>query len=230
MILKRLLTITILPTIFVTTSCSTTPVQPASSPAGALTADGSLNNLPARPFGRHHLTSSGFHFLNEFIRPDVRSRLDEEPVGDADSGYEPGSIDPTVSEDPDQPPVATDQPAENEPASTAEDQLPGEGRSDVMKFAWAKKSFGDAVRSSPASTGVIVLYADEEVYDINALMAFVEDGRGRIAEKSGIGGERIQVVFGGYRGLPQIELWVVPEGTMPELKPDVRSRSSEPQD
>ena len=77
---------------------------------------------------------------------------------------------------------------------------------------------------------MIVLYADENYYDINSLMAFVEDGRSRIAKRSGIESDRIQVVFGGYRGVPQVELWLVPDGgPMPEFRTDDRSKTSGPE-
>ena len=59
-------------------------------------------------------------------------------------------------------------------------------------------------------------------------MAFMEHGRDRIAEESGIPGDRLQVVFGGYRGVPQVELWLVPDGAaMPEFKPDDRSKTDD---
>ena len=94
-------------------------------------------------------------------------------------------------------------------------------------MAGAKKGFGDAIKANPTNNGVIVLYADENTYDLERLVGFVEGGRNQIAELSALGSERIQVVFGGYRAVPQVELWVVPEGgSMPEFKADERSGSS----
>ena len=229
MILSKSLALTLLLAVSATTSCSKETVQPSSSSAGALTANSAINNMPARPFEKHVFSPGGFHFMNEFIRPDVRSRMDEEPVGDSDGGYDPAASGPPSGEESTQGESVENQPEENQPAVSTDESQPGEGRSDAMKFAWAKKSFGDAVKANPTANGVIVLYADENYYDINSLMAFVEDGRNRIAERSAIGGERIQIVFGGYRGIPQVELWVMPDGSMPELKPDDRSRSTEPE-
>jgi hypothetical protein len=163
--------------------------------------------------------------MNEFIRPDVRSRMDEEPVGDSDGEYDPSTLETVTSGDEVQADSGEAQSETVEPdAGPVEESDPTRTNSDTMKFAWARKSFGDAVKATPTSNGVIVLYADENVYDINSLIAFVEDGRNRIAERSDIGSDRIQVVFGGYRGAPQVELWVMPDGSLPELKQDDRSK------
>lgn len=216
-------------TALVSASCSGTPVKPSSS-AGALTANSAVENAVPRPFERHMLTSSGFHTMNEFIRPDVRSRMDEEPTGDSDTN-DPIPVDPgTASDEP-----QGSAPAEGQPGDSAVEEQAVQvedletGSSSGMKFSWARKSFGDAVKASPTATGVIVVYADENYYDVERLIRFVEEGRDTIAKKSEIGGERVQVVFGGYRGIPQVELWVVPEGSAPLLKPEDRSKASEPE-
>jgi hypothetical protein len=187
-----------------------------------------LNNLAARPFSRQTLNAAGANYLNEFILPGVRARLDEEPVGDADSGFDPSTIDPATS---------SDQAGQSEPSGEAqnedtqqpaagesEDGYPAGSRLDTLKYAWAKKAFGEAVKANPTNNGVIVLYADENYYDAERLTRFIEEGRDRIAESAAIPGDRVQVVFGGYRAVPQVELWVVPQGgPMPEFKPDERS-------
>jgi len=221
--LQRSLTLTLLLSVSVSAACSKDTVKPSSS--AALTANTTFNNLPARPFERHVLSTSGFYFLNEFIRPDVRSRMDEEPVGDSDGGYDPATLDTETPAEEAPSESGEVQSEEGQPdAGPAEESDPAGGNSDSMKFGWARKSFGEAVKATPTSNGVIVLYADENIYDINSLIAFVEDGRNRIAEKSDIGSDRIQVVFGGYRGAPQLELWVMPDGSMPEMRQDDRSR------
>lgn len=221
------LSLTLLLAVFVSTSCSKDAVQPSSSSAGALTANSAIS-VPARPFEKRSLTGSGYHFMNEFIRPDVRSRMDEEPVGDADSSYDPAASAPATSEEPQQGESVSEEPAPAE-APPGEEITVGSG-SDTIRYSWATKAFGEAVKSSVGSSGYIVLYADEDYFDINALMAFVEEGRNRIAEKAGIGGEKIQVVFGGYRPTPQVEMWVMPDGSVPELRPDERHKPNQPED
>ena len=62
-------------------------------------------------------------------------------------------------------------------------------------------------------------------------MGFVEEGRNRIAENSTLQGDRIQVVFAGYRAAPQVELWVVPRGgPIPEFKAEDRAKAAQPED
>ncbi|HUR96891.1 MAG TPA: hypothetical protein VMZ26_02370 [Pyrinomonadaceae bacterium] len=210
-------------------SCGKT-APPASSSAGALTANSALNSA-ARPFGRHTLNSGGAGYLNEFIRPEVRARLDEEPGGDADGGFDPSTVDAGTSSG--QSPAESGGEAQNEeaPEPRAGDNDEGSGpRVDTLKFSWAKKAFGDAVKVSPTNNGVIVLYADENYYDVDRLMGLVQEGRNRITENSAIPGDRIQVVFGGYRAAPQVELWVVPQGgPMPEFKTEERPKPAQPE-
>ena len=218
----------VLLSLFVSASCGRDAAPPASSSAGALVANSSSETPVARRFDRQVLSVSGLHSLSEFIRPDVRGRLDEEAIGDADSSFDPGAIDAPAAEE--QPPVENSdaQIDEVQPAVGTDEDTAPVGSSNSAKFLWAKKSFGDAVKAQPTNNGVIVLYADENLYDVNAFMAFMEHGRDRIAEESGIPGDRLQVVFGGYRGVPQVELWLVPDGAaMPEFKPDDRSKTDD---
>jgi len=173
---------------------------------------------------------NGLQSMNEFIRPDIRSRLDEEPTGDTDGGFDPSTVD-TSSSSSEEPQAETaetraeEHPPQHNPVS--EDQNAAEGQA-ARKFLWAKKSFGDAINAQPTNVGVVVLYADENYFDVNGLMSYVEDGRNLIAKKSGIESNRIQVVFGGYRASAQVELWVIPEGgAMPEFKTETRPKAED---
>jgi hypothetical protein len=233
--LFRAVTVLLILSTFLSAACGKAAVEPSSSSsAGALTANTALGNSAPKRFARHGLNSGGAGYLNEFVKPEVRARLDEEPTGDADGGYDPGAASDTgsSSEQSEPEPGGEGQNAEPENQNVpSEDSPTGTARLDTLKYSWATKAFGDAVKASPTTTGVIVLYANENHYDIERLMSFVEGGRNRIAEMSGIGGERIQVVFGGYRSMPQVELWVVPQGSpMPEFKADDRSKPSDPED
>jgi len=176
------------------------------------------------------LSVTGLQTMNEYILPAVRSRMDEEPTGDTDAGFDPSALDPAP---------ATEEPASGSAEEHATEEVPqnpgGEEdaasavSTDRNKFLWAKSSYGEAVKASPKNHGVIVLYADESVYDISRLMELVQTGRNQIAERSELGAERIQVVFGGYRGAPQVELWVIPQGSMPEFKVEDRTKTTEPE-
>src|SRR5687767_7274503 len=199
----RSATVVIILSTFFSAACGKAAVDsPSSSSAGALTANSAFNNMAPKRFARHGLKSGGAGYLNEFVRPEVRGRLDEEPTGDTDAGYDPSAMDQSAPEEqsqPEPPAGAQEEEAQAQQPSTSEDSPAGTARLDTLKYSWATKAFGDAVKAAPTNNGVIVLYADENYYDIERLMGFVEGGRNRIAEISGLGGERIQVVFGGYR-------------------------------
>ena len=212
-------------------SCGKTAAPPASSSAGALTANSALNTAAVRPFGRHTLNSAGSTYLNDFIRPEVRARLDEEPTGDADGGFDPSVSDPGTSSGESQSEPADESQNEESDQTRTGDNEEGGPRIDTLKYSWAKKAFGDAIKASPTNNGVIVVYADENYYDVERLMGFVEEGRNRIAENSTLQGDRIQVVFAGYRAAPQVELWVVPRGgPIPEFKAEDRAKAAQPED
>lgn len=180
-----------------------------SSTSGALRSNSAAPTT--RMFERRGLDVAGFHHLNEFIRGEVRERLDAEPVGESDvyvppTGTTAESVD-TEAQEPFN---------EENPATQIE--------IDKAKFQWAKKKFGDALAADPTATGIIILYADENYYDIGRLNSFVDEGRGSIAAESGIDPGRIQLMFGGYRGMAQVEMWIVPSGEQfPELKPENRN-------
>jgi hypothetical protein len=210
---------------FMSTSCSTGSVKPSAS----MTANGAIHNMAPRRFEKHMLNSAGFQTMNEFIRPDTRSRMDEEPVGDTDGSYDPSTVDSSsASSDQSQPEAAGEaQPEEPQTSAPAVEEPAPSAASDSGKFSWARRSFGDAVKADPGANGVIIFYADENYYDLDKLTAFVETGRNTLAKQSSIEPAQIQVVFGGYRSVPQVELWIVPEGSeMPELKPDERPKPS----
>lgn len=168
-------------------------------------------NMTTRMFERRQLNVSGFNHLAEFIRPDVRERLDQEPTGDTGDVAPPAVSEAPSGED------QTEQEAYSEDNPSKELEL------EKAKFTWAKKKFGDALVTDPTLSGVIILYADENFYDMGRLTHFVEEGRDIITQSSNLDPGRIQVIYGGYRGTAQVELWIVPAGeSMPEVKPEER--------
>lgn len=187
----------------------------------ATTASVGANPQPApRMFDRRMLDVAGFHNLNEFIRPDVRERLDKEPVGD---GYELVE-QPSVSDS-----SSNDEPT-GEAVNTEDDtDLDTRNRDlEKVKFSWAPKKFGDALIADPTASGAIVLYADEAYYDVYKMLHSIDLGRDRIAADAGFDASRIQVIFGGYRGKAQVEMWIIPQGqSLPEAKPEDRERPAE---
>ena len=210
---------------FSSLGCSGTSAPNPSSSAGALTANSASNNPAPRPFERHNLNSG--NYLSQFIRPEVRAKLDEEPTGESDAGYDPSTANTSGSSDQPQPETPVEEQNEdNAPAQQGEESHVDGARLDTLKFAWARPAFGDAIKADAANTGIIVVYADENYYELDRLIGYVEEGRDKIASASKIGGDRIQVVFGGYRAAPQVEMWVLPQGgAMPEFKPEERPKA-----
>ena len=227
----RPLSFVVILTGLLSTSCSKASVETSrTSTAGALTANSAIGNVGARQFGKQHLTSSGAQSLFDFIRPEVRAKLDEEPTGDADAGYDPATTEPSAGEQSLAGSSGEGQTEEQQQQQTAgEDSQPTTAKLE-SKFAWAKKQFGDALKADVRTSGFIVLYADDNYYEAGRLMEFIEQGRDLIAERSGTQSDRIQVVYGGYRAIPQVEYWIVTDGgSAPEFKPEDRNRPSEPE-
>jgi hypothetical protein len=173
-------------------------------------------------FDRRTLDVAGFHNLNEFIRPDVRERLDKEPVGDGDEYVEQPSVSVTSS---------NDEPSGETVNTEDETDLDTRNRDlEKVKFSWARKKFGDALVADGTATGAIVLYADETFYDVYKMLHLIDQGRDRIATDGGFDASRIQVIFGGYRGKAQVELWIIPEGqNLPEAKPEDKNVANSPE-
>ncbi len=191
--------------------CSRKAVE-SSSPAGALSSNSSA---PAsKMFEPRSLPSSGFRYMDDFILPEVKQRLDVEPVGESDvysaPSYEVPNNEPTEQE----------QFNEDNPSSQLE--------LEKAKFLWASKKYGDALAADQTATGTIIFYADEAYYDIGRLEYFVGEGRDRLAANSGIEPNRINVIYGGYRGLAQVEMWTVPAGQQPPT-PKPESRDAQPE-
>lgn len=209
--LRRSLAIIIFIWALTSVGCSRTTKAPSTE--AALRADSGENKPPqTRLFQREALTAANTNALASFILPEVRTRLDAEPVSQ------------------DELPVYDVQPeyTDNEPVDTSETTVGEDGyinpeEMEKLSYSWAKRKYGEALKKDETARGVLVLYADENFYDIGRLTGFVEEGRNRIAAGSEIDAGRIQVVFGGYRGLAQVELWIVPQGeNLPELKPENR--------
>jgi hypothetical protein len=196
--------------------CSRATTRPSAETSLSATS-GDNPNARNRPFARENLTASRSNALADFIIPEVRMRLDAEPGSQDEQpevSVQPDFGEPASGYDPETLP--------NEDTISDPDEMRG------MRFSWARKKFGDALVKDPAAGGVLVLYADDHYYEVGRLLDFIAEGRDRIAYGSEIDPARIQVVYGGYRGLAQVEFWVVPEGQqMPEFKPEDRDAQAE---
>lgn len=177
---------------------------------------GESEQVGTRLYRRETLTAANSNALADFILPQVRQKLDEEP-GSQDEipeSYAPQDY-------------GSGEYVDNSETLPGEDALVNPDELDKLKFSWVKKKYGETLRKEETSRGLLVLYADENYYDVGRLAQFIEEGRNRLATDSEIDPNRIQVVYGGYRGLAQVEFWIVPEGKdLPELKPEDRNQEN----
>lgn len=217
-IMRSRVSLAIVILIAVTVGACSRNIAVNKSSAGAVVADTSA--VPTtRMLDRRSLNVSGFNHMADFIRPEVRERLDREPTGEDGLG---------------QPSAVTDAPSESTEAESqepySEDNPSRELELEKAKFTWAKKKFGDALVADPTATGLIILYADEDFYDSGRLIHYVEAGRDLISSTAEIDSSRIQVIYGGYRGVAQVEMWIVPAGqNMPEPKPEEKGKDTAPE-
>jgi hypothetical protein len=189
---------------FTTAACSKSAPKPSTSEAALSAKTGNDAPGQGRLMQRENLTAARSNALADFIIPEVRMRLDQEEG----SGVQDGS---------------SDEPVDMSETTPGEDSVINPDEVESLRFSWAKKKFGEALRKDETASGVFILYADENYYEVGRLLNFIEEGRDRVAANSEIDPARIKVVFGGYRGLAQVEFWVVAQGdNMPEPRPEER--------
>lgn len=195
--------------------CSGSGKGPSAKTALKATT-GESEQTGTRLYRRETLTAARTNALADFILPQVRQKLDEEPVSQDEI---PESYAPQE--------YGGGEYVDNSETLPGEDSLVNPDELDKLKFSWMKKKYGETLKKEETSRGLLVLYADENYYDVGRLAQFVEDGRDRLATETEIDANRIQVVYGGYRGLAQVEFWIVPQGQdLPELKPEIRNTES----
>jgi hypothetical protein len=53
---------------------------------------------------------------------------------------------------------------------------------EAEKFSWLSEKFGEVIKNQKNSSGVIIFYADDQLYDIARLQTFIDEGRDRIGK------------------------------------------------
>ena len=87
-------------------------------------------------------------------------------------------------------------------------------------FNWVNADFAKKIKEQKNSRGVIVYYADDEYHDMNKITAHLAEAKRRLAKEGKIAFERIDILFGGFRGSIEFEVWIVPKnGEEPRLTP-----------
>ena len=177
-------------------------------------------SAPAMPkdktflYDKNYLQSEeyDYSFLDQFILPSVKAQMEEENR----LAEEQIKAEKLNSEEPNEVKVET-----VEEASEIESPTPEE--IERTKFSWVNEAFGKVIKNQKDSRGVIIFYADDRYYDVGKFQNLFEEGSQKIAEANKISTDKIQVVYGGYRGMIETEFWVVPKkGENPMLTAEER--------
>lgn len=114
-----------------------------------------------------------------------------------------------------------EEPEADLPDETVEENKIADEELQELKFFWARPNFAETVKSEKGARAVIVYYADEQVHDTNKIYAHLLEGKNKMAVSADLKIENFEIVYGGYRGAIEFELWVVPaNGAMPKLTPE----------
>lgn len=200
-------------------------------PGAAPPAPSDTVPAPLVPKGKTYLyDKSVFEDVSEFALP-VAEDFIEEPAEENTDSEETAESEEIADLEETEPEVVEEETAPEElPEETSELT---EEESEALKFGWLDERIADLVKKEKKSRGVIIFYADEIEYDINKIRAHIEEGRTRLIKNSGLSAEHFEIVFGGYRASPEIELWFVPPaGEVPIATPEtkqIEKTTEEPQ-
>jgi len=201
-------------------------------PGGAVPEASDTVPIPVIPKGKTYLYDKGFfQDVSEFALP-VAEDFIEEPAEENTDSEETAESEEIADLEETEPEVVEEETAPEElPEETSELT---EEELEALKFGWLDERIADLVKKEKKSRGVIIFYADEIEYDINKIRAHIEEGRTRLIKNSGLSAEHFEIVFGGYRASPEIELWFVPPaGEVPIATPEtkqIEETTEEPQE
>lgn len=184
-------------------------------PGGAVPEASDTVPVPVIPKGKTYLYDKGsFGDVSEFALP-VAEDFIEEPAEENTDSEETADSEETEQEVVEEETVPEE--LAEETSELTEEEL------ETLKFGWLDERIANLVKKEKKSRGVIIFYADEIEYDINKIRAHIEEGRTRLIKNSGLSAEHIEIVFGGYRASPEIELWFVPPaGEVPIATPETK--------
>ncbi len=91
------------------------------------------------------------------------------------------------------------------------------------EYNWVNKNFAEKIKEQMGSRGVIIYYADDEHHNLNNIQAHLVEAKKRLAKEGNIAFESFDLVFGGFSGGIEFELWIVPKnGEFPTPSPKER--------
>lgn len=98
--------------------------------------------------------------------------------------------------------------AEEETVPAVSEKSPGETNAEA--FSRAGYEFAEKFKADADGHGVVMIYADDKMFDVKKLAADMRSRAAGMAAQMGIAPNKLEVVFGGYRRGIEIEMWVVP--------------------
>jgi hypothetical protein len=151
-------------------------------------------------------------FSREFLLPHV---LEREKAEEAEIEASYAEVEESMN--------SSEQQTAVEPIAEVEEEKISAEELESIRFSWVNERFAEAVKNEKNSRGVILFYADDQHYDIAKLQTYLEEGKAKIAASRELSADKFELVFGGYKHLIQLEMWVVPAGKeMPTATPEER--------
>jgi hypothetical protein len=111
--------------------------------------------------------------------------------------------------------------AEEETAPAVIEKSPDE--TNVEMFLRAGNEFAEKFKADPDGRGVVIFYADDNMFDVKKLDTDMQNRIAALAARAGLAPNKFQVIFGGYRRGIEVEMWIVPKtAKSPLAKPAAR--------
>lgn len=114
--------------------------------------------------------------------------------------------------------------AEEETIPAVSEKSPGETNAEA--FSRAGYEFAQKFKANPDDHGVVIVYADDKMFDVKKLAADMRSRAAGMAAEMGIAPNKLEVVFGGYRRGIEIEMWVVPKAAKAPLAKPAQPQSN----
>ena len=114
--------------------------------------------------------------------------------------------------------------AEEETVPAVIEKSPGETNAEA--FSRAGYEFAQKFKANSDDHGVVMIYADDKMFDVKNLAADMRSRSAAMAAEMGIAPGKLEVVFGGYRRGIEIEMWVVPKAAKAPLAKPAQPQSN----
>lgn len=92
-----------------------------------------------------------------------------------------------------------------------------------IQFEWLNNKFGEFLKKNKNSIGVLIYYADKDQFDVGKITLHIERARKKLVKNSNLSPNQIQIFYGGYRSMIEVEYWVMTKNSgFPEVRPETK--------